>query len=108
LVDKGVQIDAKSSDGWTPLHFAAGSGHLEIVRLLCDRSANIEAPAENGCRSLHFAALIGHFSVGKELIEVRNAEINARDKDGRTARWCAIQEGKDDIAAYLVSHGGID
>jgi ankyrin repeat protein len=42
----------------------------------------------------------------KELIEVRNADINARDEDGRTALWMARENNRVDIAAYLVSHCG--
>jgi hypothetical protein len=34
LIDKGAHIEAKDRYGRTPLHFAAGRGHLEIVRLL--------------------------------------------------------------------------
>jgi hypothetical protein len=108
LIDKGAQMEAKDRYGSTALHYAAGRGQLEIVRLLCDRGADVEARNNYGWRPLYEATFSGNISVVKELIEVRNAEINARDKDGRTARWCAIQEGKDDIAAYLVSHGGID
>jgi ankyrin repeat protein len=44
----------------------------------------------------------------KELTDERNADINARSNNGRTALWCARHEVKDDIAAYLVSHGGVD
>ena len=44
----------------------------------------------------------------KELIEERNAETNARDNVGRTALRYARQLNKPDIAAYLVSHGGIE
>ena len=43
----------------------------------------------------------------KELIEERNAEINARTDNGRTALRVANEYNKPDIAAYLVSHGGI-
>jgi hypothetical protein len=53
------------------------------------------------------AASYGHISVVKELIEVRNADINARNDSGRTALRLARDNGKSDIAAYLVSHGGI-
>jgi hypothetical protein len=44
----------------------------------------------------------------KELVEVRNAEIDARTDGGRTALWYARQACKDDIAAFLVSRGGVD
>jgi ankyrin repeat protein len=44
----------------------------------------------------------------KELIEVRNAEINARDDDGRTALRIARNRNKAEIAAYLVTHGAVE
>jgi hypothetical protein len=40
-----------------------------------------------------------------ELIEVRNADINARDDNGRTALFNARNRNKADIVSYLVSHG---
>ena len=114
LIDKGAQVEAKDSIGWTPLHLAALRGHVEIVRLLCDHGADVEARTiYGGWRPLHWAAINGHISVVKELIEERNAEINARDDLGRTALRVA-RDGinpdvrrNPDIAAYLISHGGI-
>jgi len=108
LLDKGAQLEAKSSGGSTPLNFASGHGHIEIVRLLCDRGADVEARCNRGWRPLHWAAYFGHMSVVKELIEERNAEINARDGNGRTALRVARDEDQPDVAAYLVSHGGIE
>jgi len=108
LIDKGAQIEAKDRYGLTPLHFAAGGGHHEIARLLCDLGADIEARTKSRWRPLHYAANSGNISVVKELIEERNAEINARINNGRTALFWARQAGEDDIAAYLVSHGGVD
>jgi len=108
LVDKGAQLDAKSGwNGWTPLHYAALQGHVEIVRLLCDRGADVEACSNHGERPLHCAAEYGHISVVKELIEERNVEINARINDGNTALREARLRNRHDIAAYLISHGGI-
>ena len=108
LIDKGAQVEAKNSHGWTPLHHAAYRGHIEIVRLLCDRGADVEACSYDGWRPLHRAAIWGHISVVKELIEERNAEINARTDNGRTALRIARQCNKPDVAAYLVSRGGIE
>jgi ankyrin repeat protein len=103
LIDKGAQLEAKDSIGCTPLHWAAVQGHVEIVRLLCDRGADVEACTNDGSRPLQTAASNGHISVVKELIEERNAEINARDDYGRTA----LMYARPDIASYLVSHGGV-
>ncbi len=104
LIDKGAQLEAKDDSGCTPLHEAACQGHVEIARLLCDRGADVEAQSYyGGWRPLHFAANNGHITVVKELIEERNAEINARDRGGGTA----LRYARRNIAAYLVSHGGI-
>ena len=108
LIDKGAQLEAKNTKGLTPLHIAVTQGHIEIVRLLCDRGADIEAQEFLGRRTLHNAVFYGHISVVKELIEVRHAEINARDNDGRTALWWARQKRVVEIASCLVSRGGVD
>ena len=108
LIDKGAKVEAKNIFGKTPLHFAAWNGHVEIVRLLCDRGADVEARDNIVWRPLLLAAYWGNISVVKELIEERNAEINARNGDGRTALRLARDEDHANIAAYLVSHGGIE
>ncbi len=100
--DGWTPIEAKESDGWTPLHFAAFHGRIEAVRLLGDRGADVESCDYIGWRPLHKAASNGHISIIKELIEVRNAEINARDDRGRTALRYARNRNKADIVAYLV------
>jgi len=106
LIDKGAEVEAKISDGWTPLHCAAYRGLVEIVRLLCDHGAYVEARANSGWRPLHYAACYCHISIVKELIDERNADINARNDGGETALgWARL---KPDIAAYLISRGGIE
>jgi ankyrin repeat protein len=69
---------------------------------------DVEARGNNGFRPLHEAACNGYISVVKELIEERNAEINARTVNGWTALTLAREVNKRNIAAYLVSHGGIE
>ena len=108
LLDKGAQVEARNINGCTPLLLADWNGHYEIVRLLCDRGADVEARANDGWRPLHSAASFGHISVVKELIEERNAEINARTDGGRTALTVATDYNKPDTAAYLATHGGIE
>ena len=108
LIDKGAHLEAKDINGWTPLILASWEGHLEIARLLCDHGADIEARDEDGMRPLHLAATYGHISIVKDLIEVRNAEINARNDSGWTALRYARDNDNADIVSFLVSHGGIE
>ena len=109
LIDKGAQLEVKDRHGRTPLHYAAYQGRIEIARLLCDHGADVEAHDIGGWRPVHWAAMYGHISVVKELIEERNAEVNARtDDSGRTALTWARRRNNPIIAAYLISHGGIE
>ena len=107
LIDKGAQVEAKDRNGWTPLHWAAHQGHVETVRLLCDRGADVEVRDYRGWRPLHQAVQSGCISIMKELIEERNTEINAKNNDKHTALRLARLYSKNEIAAYLVLHGGL-
>ena len=40
---KDIQIDIKNSSDWTPLHAAAWSGKLDVVKLLVRKEANVMA-----------------------------------------------------------------
>jgi cytohesin len=111
LIEKGAQVKAKGWNDYTPLHRATHYGHIEIVRLLCDLGADVEARITEwprGSRPLHMAVACGHISIMKELIEVRNADINARDDDGDTVLFLARRHGKANIIAYLISCGAIE
>jgi ankyrin repeat protein len=33
---------------WTPMHFSAGNGYLEVVKLLLERGANVHAVNSDG------------------------------------------------------------
>ena len=105
LIEKGAKADARELVGMTPLHFAIK--HVEIVRLLCDHGADIDArDMMFEITALSQAAFEGYLDVVQELVE-RNAEINARNTDGWTALMGARLNGKADVDAYLVAHGGI-
>jgi len=108
LIDKGADIEANDGITWNPLHWAVREGHIEIVRLLCDNGADVEACDRINGRPLHYAVIQNHISIVKELIDVRNADLNARDHSRWTAMRYARRMNRHDIAAYLVSHGGIE
>lgn len=55
----------------------------------------------SGCKSLNEAAMKGDSSRVKDLIS-RGADINAQDKDGRTALMYASQNGQAGIVRMLV------
>jgi ankyrin repeat protein len=53
LLERGVDVNARTKNKFTPLHSAAFEGRLEIVRLLLDHGANANAENESSETALH-------------------------------------------------------
>ncbi len=56
LIAKGADVN---KTGWTPLHYAATHGHLDVMRLLLENHAYIDAASPNGSTPLMMAAQYG-------------------------------------------------
>jgi ankyrin repeat protein len=73
LTDICQQLISKDADvnkpGWTPLHYAATHGHLEVMNLLLENNAYIDAASPNGSTPLMMAASYGTPMAVKLLLE---------------------------------------
>jgi ankyrin repeat protein len=79
-------VDARDTDGSTPLHCAAWKGHAEVAALLLDHGADIHARNLNehwGDTPLHAAAHGNQRAVAELLID-RGADLHAVNPAGRT------------------------
>jgi ankyrin repeat protein len=45
LLAAKADVNAKDSDGWTPLHWAADRGRADVAELLLANNANVDAKA---------------------------------------------------------------
>src|SRR5262245_18509423 len=64
LLDRGLDVNARSRYGVTALGFAAGEGRLDVVRLLADRGADLQvADSFYNSRAIDFAIRGGHADV---------------------------------------------
>ncbi len=79
MLDKGADIEAKSSNGKTSLLWTAEYGHEAVVQLLLDKGADIEAKAINDKTPLLYAAEYGHEAVVQLLLD-KGANIRERGK----------------------------
>ena len=93
--------DAKSNEGWTPLHFAT---QPDLAKLLIGKGACVDAKTNDGMTPLHLAAIDGSKDVA-ELLLANNAEVDARTNDGKTPLHLAAKEGKKDLIELLLGHG---
>ncbi len=161
LLDAGADVNVRNADKqrlqYTPLHWAAHFGHLEIAELLISRGADLDAEDPAYSTPLYLAAEEGHPKVVEFLISkgaevnvktsksgdtplhraawgpvarrfgkqaetfgadpeqdyegivafliAKDAEINARDKDGKTPLDQATLSDKGETAALLRKHG---
>ena len=104
LLANALFADKKSPNGQTPLMFAAGRGHSEVVKMLLAAGANPNAAKDNGWTALMGAAFYGYPEVVKMLLAA-GAKANTRGNEGATALMFASQEEKPEVAKILLECG---
>mmetsp|Transcript_19748 Transcript_19748/g.25575 ORF Transcript_19748/g.25575 Transcript_19748/m.25575 type:complete len:314 (-) Transcript_19748:51-992(-) len=86
-------IDARDADGRSALHYAASSGHSELVKtLLTEAHASPDALDNFKQSPLHAAAQAGSASAVRTLLD-NGADVSLRDNAGRTPLNAADDAG---------------
>jgi ankyrin repeat protein len=60
LIDQGMDLHAKDSLGYTPLHNACKNCHAEVVKALLEKGADVHAKNNDGWTPLHYACRYGY------------------------------------------------
>lgn len=138
LLEKGGDINAQDCNGRTPLSIAASNKHGTIIELLLQRGGTVEAEdaiaklrlfyyggmrtmmvsssvdedgnrdrIQNSNDSYHSPAEIDIDVNIYQLIE-SDADLNAKDDDGRTLLSHAAELGRHNIIQLLIETGKID
>lgn len=97
LLQRGAAIN---HPGWTPLHYAATAGHLELIRLLLEHHAYIDAESPNKTTPLMMASRNGNIQVVQLLIE-QGADVELKNALGMTALDFAESVEQRENAALL-------
>ncbi len=78
-----------ANGGFTPLHFAAREGELEIAQLLLEAGADVNAIAADGKNPLNLAIYNGHYELAELLIDA-GGDVNQPDAEGFTPLFFAV------------------
>lgn len=105
IIDSGkADLNAKDSEGKTPLIVALTVGEKEIAEALIAKGVDIKAKDKNDLTALNAALRGGQAEVATALIE-KGADVNAADKTGTTPLMLAQQRGLTDVVALLKQKG---
>lgn len=88
LLSLGADVNSQTPGGVTPLHRAAYTGQVGVVKCLLKHQADVNLPDSDGCTALHKAAEQGHLSVAELLVPKSPGLAGVRDKHGKLPKDC--------------------
>ena len=97
LLQRGAQVNRP---GWTPLHYAASGGHLELVKALIEQHAFIDAQSPNNTTPLMMAARMRALPVVQYLID-QGADPSLRNQAGLDAAAYLERSGERQWAIWM-------
>lgn len=99
LIIRGADVN---KPGWTPLHYSATGGHVDIMRMLLDESAYIDAESPNKTTPLMMAAQYGSREAVKLLLD-EGADPTLKNELGLTAADFARRVDRQDVAETITA-----
>ena len=97
MIARGADVN---KTGWTPLHYAATSGQLEMIKLLIDENAYIDTESPNQSTPLMLAAMYGTEAAVKLLLQ-EGADPSIKNQLGLNAADFAAKAERMDLARFL-------
>jgi len=97
-------VAAQDRGGETPLHWAAFSGNLDLVRFLLDKGAEVDVKTNRGLTPLAFITAQGRTQAAGLLIE-RGADVNSRNSFDMTPLIIGVEQGAVEFVKTLIAAG---
>ncbi|XP_065052326.1 serine/threonine-protein phosphatase 6 regulatory ankyrin repeat subunit A-like [Rhopilema esculentum] len=109
LLHRGVSMNAGDSEGRKPIHWAASSGNVEILKILLENGDDPNARTSSELMTpLHLVALQGLESAADFLINqysTRPVEVDPHDQRNCTPLFYACSAGHARVAGMLLQSG---
>lgn len=105
-------IERRDRSGQTPLHHAVKNNEITFVRFLIDAGADVDAKDNNGNTPLNMFPVfdidgdnIGNYFDTLVLLISRGADINNKNRFGKTILHTASEQNKIDFVESLLQEG---
>ncbi|MCB0642846.1 MAG: ankyrin repeat domain-containing protein [Phaeodactylibacter sp.] len=102
LLGQGADLNLPSNNAFqvAPIHSAAATGNLNLLKLLVESGAQVNCSQANGVTPLHSAAHLGQLEMVVYLLD-RGANPSARMTDGSTPLDLARKDQQEKVVALL-------
>lgn len=101
LVENGADVNAFDGHD-TPLRLACADGKYEMAKYLLENHALVDSPIDD--TPLIIASCGGYIEIVKLLLEY-GAEIDRKNRDGRSALFFAKAHRQTEVARLLIENG---
>lgn len=98
LIKKGADVN---KTGWTPLHYAASTGQVNVIKLLIEEHAYIDAESPNGSTPLMLASMYGSPESVRLLLD-EGADPGLKNQQGLTALEFAQRASRPDAIEMMT------
>lgn len=104
LLERGADVNAGTTKGFTPLMSASYNGHIELVHLLQERGAIIDAVTTDYWLAMHYAAMRGKLDLVEFYIE-SGIPVDAMTNKSKSALHLASWAGHLEVVQFLLEKG---
>jgi ankyrin repeat protein len=103
-IEDGIDVNLKSPDGTTALHWAVYNGNLTLVERLIAGGADVTSANEFGSTPLAEAATVGDVGIIAALLSA-GAPVDAPGADGQTPLMVVARSSNTAAAEVLIANG---
>lgn len=101
-----VNMKCKNRDmSFTPCHFCAYNGNIDMMNCLMSNGASILIPNDQGVKALHVAVQGDQAAMTYYLAKTLGCDLEDKDTSGNTALHWAIFTGSENCTAFLLAMG---
>lgn len=112
FLKNGARVNARDSQGLTPLHSACLNAYPEIASYLLDQGADPKVLSEHDCSPLHYLVSNGKLKVEEisDLVKrllASGVDVNKLNIFRQTPLYLSCKKGSAKVALFLISMGAL-